>query len=811
MAASFYTRYVPPQENPSISPAEPVLKQKHQQKRKRDVEDVSSKNKSKKKKKKEKETNASANDPSRSDTSRGQSWGPPDYKRKQDETSQHIPEPETDRNTEKDELAYGGVSARIPEEVSEPVGEVEKTTNIDHEGRGPKESSHRLDDSEMEEGGLRKHAGVFSKFKQSTLRSERQAEAGEEDTTPQGPSTSSAPISHGLEPLPQPAVTSEPLEKPSYSSLPPWLSRPITVPSKSRAKFSDLGIHSKLLSNLAEGGYSEAFAIQSALIPLLLRGPNRHLGDVCISAATGSGKTMAYALPLIANLEPLPVAKLRGLIVVPTRELVRQAREACDLCVSGTGLRIGTAVGSVSLREEEQTLMRSEQVYDSHIRQEEALSAKSWGGFRLQDYISDTNGKSDTLPGHTERVSSNVDILICTPGRLVDHIRSTKGFTLGHLDWLVIDEADRLLNESFQDWVEVIIRALDKGNAPDLLGRADKLLDNMGIPLKRREPQKVILSATMTQDITKLNSLRLRNPKLVTVRDPEAEKSSGGNQGVDIPRDVEQSFILPDTLNEFTVSVGDEADKPLYLLQLLLSHIGIEKRGATARGKTAKQPPPSASSESDASSDESSDSSDSSDADSDSSDTSSSSDASSSGGAETPPRATALIFTKSSESASRLSRLLSLLHPPLENRIGTLTKPSKSSTSRKTLLAFRRGKVSVVVATDRASRGLDLPSLGHVVNYDVPSSLTTYVHRIGRTARAGNAGSAWTLVAHREGRWFSNEIAREGLGSITRSTKMRKANVKLDEATDLKMMYQKALQEVGEEVKVGTGRNGGGS
>src|SRR5204862_7291910 len=115
-----------------------------------------------------------------------------------------------------------------------------------------------------------------------------------------------------------------------------------------------------------------------------------------------------------------------------------------------------------------------------------------------------------------------------------------------------------------------------------------------------------------------------------------------------------------------------------------------------------------------------------------------------------------------------------------ESRLGTLTKSNKSSTSRKTLSAYRRGKLSIIIATDRASRGLDLPALSHVVNYDVPTSLTTYVHRVGRTARAGRTGSAVTLVAHREGRWFANGIARDAEARISRHGKVERLNIKVD-------------------------------
>lgn len=108
----------------------------------------------------------------------------------------------------------------------------------------------------------------------------------------------------------------------------------------------------------------------------------------------------------------------------------------------------------------------------------------------------------------------------------------------------------------------------------------------------------------------------------------------------------------------------------------------------------------------------------------------------------------------------------------------------------------------MIVATDRASRGLDLPSLTHVVNYDIPTSVTTYVHRVGRTARAGREGSAWTLVAHREGRWFANEIATAD-GRITRASHVDRVQVKLDALGSIKSKYAVALGELEQEVRLG--------
>ncbi|KAL2869262.1 putative ATP-dependent RNA helicase DBP6 [Aspergillus lucknowensis] len=642
-------------------------------------------------------------------------------------------------------------------------------------------------------------------------------------------------IAKGLEPIPQPDPVLEQDVRPTYSSLPAWLADPLRASAETRAKFSELGLKPNLLRVLEDHGYKEAFAVQTAVIPLLLEGSRNHSGDLCVSAATGSGKTLSYVLPLVTELKSVAAPRLRGLIVVPTRELVKQAREACEFCSAGSGLRVGSAVGNVALKDEQRSLMRVDQIYRPEgvrSKQQTELTGDDWTDFSLQDYISRTTEFGETLPGYVHQEEPNVDILICTPGRLVDHIRYTKGFTLKHLQWLVIDEADRLLNESFQEWVDVVMGSLDARKDPGAFGFSGQFLADLGLPLQTQEPRKVILSATMTQDIQKLNSLRLTNPRLVVVGTTD-HGATGEDDGGVVTRSDEK-FTLPATLKEFSVAAGDGSQKPLYLLRLL-SKIKIVVPPST---KPAK--PPAADSEDtsseEASSDETSsdgtssdestsDSGSDSDSDSNSdydiSDSSSSSgsksdssDSSSDSGSgsdsdtkpstkQTPRKPTALIFTKSSESASRLSRLLILLDPSLSSLIGTIIKSNKSSASRKTLTAYRQGKLSIIIATDRASRGLDLPSLAHVVNYDVPTSLTTYVHRVGRTARAGKAGSAWTLVAHREGRWFTNEIVKGSTGKITRSAKVERVPLKLENMREIKSTYADALETLEKEVRTG--------
>ncbi|EZG10921.1 hypothetical protein H106_00485 [Trichophyton rubrum CBS 735.88] len=614
---------------------------------------------------------------------------------------------------------------------------------------------------------------------------------------------------HGLVPLPQPAPAPIESATPSYSTLPAWLAAPSKTSPGLRSNFSSLGVGTGLIDVLKNKGYTEALPVQSAVIPLLAKGPTRYTGDVCVSAATGSGKTLAYVLPIFAGLKRLPIAKLRALIIVPTRELVKQVRDACELCSSGSGLRIGTAVGSTALKDEQAQIMEQTSVYrpESTRRQDDTtMTADEWASFSLVDYIAEAEEYSRTLPDHCIESSPCVDILICTPGRLVDHIRSTKGFTLDSLEWLVIDEADRLLNESFQEWVGTVLPALETTEKPAAPGSLQQLIKAFSFPVESRKLQKVILSATMTRDISKLNSLRLHNPKLVVVDGTEGDEAGVGEAGPD------SNIALPSLLNENSIPVGDGSEKPLYLLKLLQSYIGmiVEEKTRTKSRRI------SVSSDSSVSSSDSSDSSDDSlssssassststseyDSDSSSESDSSVSNDSSTSGERKNTSGSVLIFTKSSEAASRLSRLLTLMYPYLDGKVGTLIKSNKSSTSRRAISGYRKGKIQIIIATDRASRGLDLPLLDNVVNYDVPNSLTTYVHRVGRTARAGRPGSAWTLVTHSEGRWFTNDIAR---GSVARAAgkMVKRVSVKLDggDIADLRERYARALKQLEAEV-----------
>jgi ATP-dependent RNA helicase DDX51/DBP6 len=358
---------------------------------------------------------------------------------------------------------------------------------------------------------------------------------------------------------------------------------------------------------------------------------------------------------------------------------------------------------------------------------------------------------------------------------------------LQYVKWLIIDEADKLLDQSFQQWLSMVMTALGEQN------------NTLGPINDRDRIRKIILSATMTRDLGQLTSLKLYRPKLVVL-----EGSSSGSEENDSKS--AQAHVLPSLLIESAIKVDDEDLKPLYLLNILTENKMLDVEDD---------------SDSDSSSDSESDSSSSSDNDSsdDSSESDSESDAASSASSitsntaaqgSTEPKASlkpqaqeprgVLIFTKSNETAVRLGRLIALIHPSYSSLIGTLTSTTRSSTRKTYLNAFHSGKLSILVASDLVSRGLDLPNLAHVINYDVPGSVTSYVHRVGRTARAGKPGHAWTLFSSTEARWFWHEIARnEGIRRAG-GKKVERVNIDAKKfGEEEKEAYERALEELGRE------------
>ncbi|KAL4062859.1 DEAD-domain-containing protein [Scleroderma citrinum] len=472
---------------------------------------------------------------------------------------------------------------------------------------------------------------------------------------------------------------------------------------------------------LLELGITELFAVQTSLLPFLISQSSGASSlyptyssprDACVSAPTGSGKTLAYVLPIIEVLSSRIITRLRALVVLPTRDLVTQVRETFEAIGKGRGLKIGTVTGQHSFSHEQSQLV----------------------------------GESSTpLKGGT----SKMDILICTPGRLMDHLNGTPNFTLQHLRFLVIDEADRLLAQSFHDWLAQVLVACDpRRHWGDNLPVSSPWNDSTLVPtydsvspallqaylgcrtdvgeVKESSCQKLLFSATLTRDPGKLASLGLRDPKYFIVQDQSEGQPAGS---LDL---TSERFTMPANLMEHMI-ICEPSVKPLMLLHL------IHNRSIR----------------------------------------------------------NALVFTKSSESTSRLVRLIEFFQEAsteCERVVLRAYSSDLSASERRNILEkFKAQDIHILVCSDLISRGLDISHVSHVVSYDAPVDIRKYVHRVGRTARAGRTGEAWTLVEEQEARYFKGML-RE----YSHLERIKRLKVTQKDTESLRPSYQIALQQLKE-------------
>ncbi|MFZ9053558.1 MAG: DEAD/DEAH box helicase [Woeseiaceae bacterium] len=344
--------------------------------------------------------------------------------------------------------------------------------------------------------------------------------------------------------------------------------------------FNQLGLSAELLRAVDEQGYKEATPIQREAIPLILKGR-----DVLAGAQTGTGKTAGFTLPLLHRLQTRPSGprRIRALILTPTRELAAQVSE-------------------------------SVRTYGRHLP---IRATQIYGGVSIRPQI--------------EKLRQGVDIVVATPGRLLDHMQQ-KTIDLSQIEVLVLDEADRMLDMGFIRDIRKVLKAL---------------------PVQR---QNLLFSATFSEDIRRLAADLLNQPTEIQVS----------------PRNTTVERIKQ------LVHPVDKRRK-----RELLSHrIGKENWSQV------------------------------------------------------------LVFTRTKHGANRLAGQLTG-----DGLNAAAIHGNKSQGARtKALADFKAGRVRVLVATDIAARGLDIDKLPHVVNFELPHVPEDYVHRIGRTARAGLDGHAVSLV-----------------------------------------------------------------
>ncbi|CAN0244615.1 unnamed protein product, partial [Discosporangium mesarthrocarpum] len=217
------------------------------------------------------------------------------------------------------------------------------------------------------------------------------------------------------------------------------------------------GLDVKLTQNLREEGIEHFFPIQVRVVPDIVateRHSHVQSRDICVSAPTGSGKTLVYVLGVLQALMRRRVVRLRALVILPSRDLAMQVHQVFRRVARGTGLRVGVAIGQTDFLKEQLSLVGRAALAGNPVAAAKACS------LRVTDVLASQGsslapGTNGVLQGGT----SEVDIVVATPGRLLDHLAHTPGFTLQHLRYLVIDEADRLLNQSYQGWVGKVLGA----------------------------------------------------------------------------------------------------------------------------------------------------------------------------------------------------------------------------------------------------------------------------------------------------------------------------------------------------------------
>ena len=343
-------------------------------------------------------------------------------------------------------------------------------------------------------------------------------------------------------------------------------------------KFSELALNEPILRAVEESGFTDPTPIQTEAIPAILSGR-----DILGCARTGTGKTAAFALPLIQRLEDSWTTareiRVRSLILSPTRELAIQ-------------------------------LFKNISTFAQHT---ELTSTLVHGGVGFDEQI--------------ETLRAGIDILVATPGRMLDLI-DRKALKLDQIEIFVVDEADRML---------------DMGFAPDIRKIAKML------PQSR---QALFFSATMPQDALKLAGSFLRKPKHISV-DPVSAAAEN----------IEKSLYYVEKNDKFA------------LLEWVLKQLEYER---------------------------------------------------------------VLVFCRTRRGADQLTERMQKAELPVAVLHG-----DKAQSHRQAILEeFRVGETPVLIATDLAARGIDIENISHIINFDLPNEAETFVHRIGRTARAGASGSA---------------------------------------------------------------------
>ncbi|KAE8833229.1 hypothetical protein HRS9139_05048 [Pyrenophora teres f. teres] len=404
--------------------------------------------------------------------------------------------------------------------------------------------------------------------------------------------------------------------------------------------FQAMSLSRPILRGLASVGFTEPTPIQNKAVPIAMQGK-----DVVGGAETGSGKTAAFLIPILERLlyRPKKVPTTRVAIFMPTRELAVQCFNVATKLASFTDITFALMAGGFSTRDQEAVLK--------------------------------------TRP----------DVVIATPGRFIDHMHNTAAFQVEHLEILVLDEADRMLEEGFESQLNEILTTIPKSR------------------------QTMLFSATMTSSVDKLIRIGMDKPVRLMV---DAKKHTVAG--------LTQEFVR--------LRQGKE-DKRLAYLMYICEKIYTEK---------------------------------------------------------------VIVFFRQKKEAHRVRVVFALCGLKASELHGNMSQEQRIQSVE----AFRSGKSAYLLATDVASRGLDIKNVSTVINYEAPQSHEIYLHRVGRTARAGRSGRACTLAAEPDRKVVKQAVKAsrdQGAKVVSRQVPIEETDRWMKKIKDLEDEIEEVLKEEKEE------------
>lgn len=501
------------------------------------------------------------------------------------------------------------------------------------------------------------------------------------------------------------------------SVLPDWLANPSVFSADIHNHKTPLCmalsnvecVDDDLKERLKQKGNTSLFPVQSKLIPAVMDGIQTGFmigvsgyrpSDICCSAPTGSGKTLAFVVPIVQALKQRVICRVRAIAVLPVRDLATQVYKVFTTYCEDTPLKVALLTGQKTFTDEQQSISR-----------------KGLAGYR-----------------------SLVDIIVATPGRLVDHLNKTTGLDLSQLRFLVIDEADRMMQEIKHDWLAVLEHAVDQSKSLSVSSRSlfpttSSTPPGLLTPAKCRSlhhvpMQKLLFSATLSQNPEKLQLLNLFQPKLFTsVAVADTVKVDAFTNLSTLKKgNFTGKYTTPPGLTEYFIP-SNQDEKPLVMLHLL-HHLKFRH---------------------------------------------------------------VLCFTNSVEATHRLYWLVKLFGGI---RVQEFSSKLHAQKRARLLRQYAAGEIDLLICSDAMARGMDVEDVRCVVSYEVPPFIKTYIHRVGRTARAGRVGTAITLVEKKQVTRFQNMLKEAGKDNVSELT-VKKSSLK-----PLIEPSQEALKQIPEMLKM---------